>query len=479
MGDIIDFLLKIIWSDFLVALCIIGGLYFSIRTRFVQVRLLKTMVSLLLKGKSSDKGVSSFQAFSIAISGRIGTGNIAGVATAIAIGGPGAVFWMWLIAFIGAATAFVEATLGQIYKEVKDGEYRGGPAFYIKKGLGMNWYAILFAVITLISCAFFLPGVQSNSAAAAIKHAYEIDTLYTGIGIAILLGFIIFGGVKRIAKTAEIVVPFMAIGYILMATIIILMNVTQIPAMFQLILESAFGTHATFGGIIGSAIAMGVKRGLYSNEAGQGTAPHAAAAAEVKHPAQQGLVQAFSVYVDTIFVCTATALMILFSGLYNTEDGQGGYLFEMLPGVDSGPEFTQHAIDSFFPGLGSGFVAIALFFFVFTTLMAYYYMAETNLSFMFKEKINPIALFGLRMVLLLTIIFGAINTSARAWDLGDIGVGLMAWLNFIAILLLRKPAIKALRDFERQKKLKVKKYHFNPEELGIKNTEAWGKYKKD
>ena len=409
------------------------------------------MFLYLFRNKSSEKGVSSFQAFAIAISGRIGTGNIAGVATAIAIGGPGAIFWMWLIAFFGASTAYVEATLGQIYKEVKDGEYRGGPAFYIKKGLCSKKFDALFSIITIISCSFFLPGVQSNSAAAALNQAFEIDSLYSGIGIALLLGFIIFGGVKRIAKAAEIIVPFMAIGYILMAVLIIGMNISEVPSMFKLILESAFGIHSTFGGILGSAIAMGVKRGLYSNEAGQGTAPHAAAAAEVEHPAQQGLVQAFSIYVDTLFICTATALMILFSGLYNVSEGSDGFLYKNLTDVDSGPEFTQFAVDSFFPGFGFGFVAIALFFFVFTTLMAYYYMAETNLSFMFKDKINPIALFSLRIVLLLTIIFGAINTSARAWDLGDIGVGLMAWLNFIAILLLRKPAIIALRDFERQK----------------------------
>ena len=477
MERIIDFLLSIIWSDALVVLCIVGGLYFSIQTKFVQVRLFKSMFLYLFRSKSSEKGVSSFQAFAIAISGRIGTGNIAGVATAIAIGGPGAIFWMWLIAFFGASTAYVEATLGQIYKEVKDGEYQGGPAFYIKKGLGSKKFAALFSIITIISCSFFLPGVQSNSAAAALNQAFEINSLYSGIGIALLLGFIIFGGVKRIAKAAEIIVPFMAIGYILMAVLIIGMNISEVPSMFKLIFESAFGIHSTFGGILGSAIAMGVKRGLYSNEAGQGTAPHAAAAAEVDHPAQQGLVQAFSIYVDTLFICTATALIILFSGLYNVSDGSDGFLYKNLTDVDSGPEFTQFAVDSFFPGFGFGFVAIALFFFVFTTLMAYYYMAETNLSFMFKDKINPITLFGLRIVLLLTIIFGAINTSARAWDLGDIGVGLMAWLNFIAILLLRKPAIIALRDFERQKKLKVKKYHFNPEELGIKNTEAWDKDK--
>lgn len=468
----VDLLNSIIWSNALIVLCLLGGLFFSIRTRFVQIRLVKTMVKLLFVGKPSKKGVSSFQAFALAISGRIGTGNIAGVATAIAIGGPGAIFWMWVVAFLGASTAYVEATLGQIYKETRGGEYRGGPAYYIKKGLGINWYAALFAVITIISCAIFLPGVQSNSSSAAMKLAFNIDPLYTGIGTAFILGLIIFGGIKRIAKAAEIIVPVMAIGYILMAVVIIGMNIQLIPETFKLIFSSAFGIHSTFGGIIGSAIAMGVKRGLYSNEAGQGTAPHAASAAEVDHPAQQGLVQSFSIYVDTLFVCTATALMILFSGLYNVEDGAGGFLAHTLPGVETGPEFTQNAVNSFFPSIGTSFVAIALFFFVFTTLMAYYYMAETNLSFMFKDKIHPFALFGLRSLLLVTVVFGAINTSAGAWDLGDIGVGMMAWLNFIAILLLQKPAIKALRDFERQQKLK-QKIHFDPLELGIKNADAW------
>ena len=439
MENIIDLLNSIIWSNALIVLCIFGGLYFSIRTRFVQIRLVKTMAKELFAGQSSDKGVSSFQAFALAISG---------------------------------STAYVEATLGQIYKDVRGGEYRGGPAYYILKGLGIKWYATLFAIITIISCAFFLPGVQSNSSSVAMKLAFNIDPLYSGIATAVLLGIIIFGGVRRIAKAAEWIVPFMAVGYVLMAAIIIGMNIGEVPAVFKLIFNSAFGIDSTFGGIIGSAIAMGVKRGLYSNEAGQGTAPHAAAAAEVDHPAKQGLVQAFSIYIDTLFVCTATALMILFSGLYNVSDGAGGYLVNTLEGVDSGPEFTQYAIDHFIPGIGVGFVAIALFFFVFTTLMAYYYMAETNLNFMFKDKINPIALFILRIALLATIVFGSMNTSARAWDLGDIGVGMMAWLNFIAILLLQKPAIRALRDYEKQKKLKGK-VKFNPTELGIKNADAW------
>src|SRR5690606_9291620 len=239
------------------------------------------MARLLFGGGASAKGVSSFQAFSIALSGRIGTGNIAGVATAIAFGGPGAVFWMWTIAFLGSASAYIEATLGQIYKEVKDGQYRGGPAFYIEKGLGMKWYAIAFAVVTILSTGFFLPGVQSNSIALSMQNAFDIPVVYTGVALIVLIGLIIIGGIKRIGKVAEVVVPFMAGAYILMAVVIIILNFNQIPAIIGLIFRSAFDLEPAFGGVLGMAISWGVKRGIYSNEAGQGTAPHAAAAAEV------------------------------------------------------------------------------------------------------------------------------------------------------------------------------------------------------
>lgn len=478
MQEVINFINNIIWSNALIILCLLTGLYFSIRTRFLQIRLFKTMIQQIFLGKTSSKGLSSFQAFTIAISGRIGTGNIAGVATAIAMGGPGAIFWMWVIAFLGASSAYVEATLGQIYKEVRGGQYRGGPAYYIEKGLGMRWYGIVFAIATLISTSFLLPGIQSNSIASGMQNAFNIPPLYTGIAIAGILGFIIFGGVKRIGKTAEIIVPFMAGGYILMAVFIIAINIQEVPAVFALIFESAFGIDSTFGGIVGSAIAWGVKRGIYSNEAGQGTAPHAAAAAEVDHPAQQGLAQAFSVYVDTMFVCTATALMILFSGMYNTEDGKGGFLIEKLPGVEAGTEFTQYAVNVFVPGLGNGFVAIALFFFAFTTIMAYYYIAETNLNYMYPNIINPIVLFCLRAVLLFMVIQGAVKSADLVWDIGDIGVGLMAWLNIIAILLLRKPALRALKDFEEQKN-SGRPLVFNPKKLNIKNAKAWDENNKE
>ncbi len=466
----------VVWSNALVVLCIGVGVYFSFATGFLQVRYLKDMVKLLFGGGSSTKGVSSFQAFAMALSGRIGTGNIAGVATAIAMGGPGAVFWMWLIAFLGSASAYVEATLGQIYKEVKDGQYRGGPAFYIEKGLGVKWYAVVFAIATILSTALFLPGVQSNSIALSVQNAFNVPVEYTGIALVILLGLIIIGGVKRIAKVAEVVVPFMAGAYILMALIVIALNYRDIPAVFGLIFRAAFDFEPAFGGMLGMAISWGVKRGIYSNEAGQGTAPHAAAAAEVSHPAKQGLVQAFSVYVDTLFVCTATALMILFTGKYNVQNPEGGYAVENIPGAQIGSEYTQHAVAYHFPSIGAGFVALALFFFVFTTIMAYYYMAETNLSYLDKRGKQRWAVWLLRALILFATYYGTVKTAELAWTMGDIGVGLMAWLNLIAIILLRKPALKALKDYRRQR-AEGKDPVFHADEWDIEHAEEWSKRK--
>lgn len=472
MEQIVNALNNIIWSNALIVLCLSAGIYFSFSTKFLQVRYVKEMVRLLFDGKSSDKGVSSFQAFAIAISGRVGTGNIAGVATAIAMGGPGAIFWMWAIAFLGAASAFVEATLGQIYKEVKDGQYRGGPAYYIEKGLGVKWYAVVFAVATIMSTALLLPGVQSNSIALGVKNAFNIPVEYTGAMVCLLLGLIIFGGVKRIGKVAEIVVPFMAGGYILMAIIVIGYNYHKIPETFGLIFKSAFALEPTFAGIFGMAVAWGVKRGIYSNEAGQGTAPHPAAAAEISHPAKQGLVQAFSVYIDTLFVCTATALMILFTGKYNVLNPTGGFIVENVPGMAVGSEFTQNAVNTIFPSLGAGFVSIALFFFAFTTIMAYYYIAETNFSYLLDKGGKKWMIQALRIMIILATFYGSVKSAALAWTIGDIGVGLMAWLNVIAILLLRKTAFVTLKDYEKQRK-EGKDPVFVAKDLGIKNTSAW------
>lgn len=492
MEQLISTISSYVWSDFFIYFCLSIGFYFSFRTGFLQIRYLKDMVNLLFKKKKSDEGISSFQAFALAISGRVGTGNIVGVATAIFMGGPGAVFWMWVIAFLGSASAFVEAALAQVYKQKEGDEFRGGPAYYIEKGLGVKWYAVLFAIITIVSTGFLLPGVQSNAINSTITNAFdytnsvvamgnmEMTVSWVGILVVLLLTVIIIGGVKRLGQASEFIVPFMAGAYILMALVIIGMNFTQIPAVFQLIFSSAFSMNATFGGIVGMALAWGVKRGIYSNEAGQGTAPHAAAAADVNHPAQQGLVQAFSVYVDTLFVCTATALMILFTGMYNVADGfdQSGHavslLKENIPGI-AAEGFTQAAVSHHFPGFGHKFVAVALFFFAFTTIMAYYYYAETNIAYIVKGGNKKIVIWILRIVFLFSTYFGTIKTAKLAWDLGDIGVGLMAWVNLIAIVLMSKTAMKVWKDYVAQRNRGIEDPSFDPKELGIKNADFWEK----
>jgi AGCS family alanine or glycine:cation symporter len=462
-----------VWSMPLIILCLGAGLWFSIRTRFVQFRQVPEMVRLLLAGTKSDAGVSSFQALAMSLSGRVGIGNIAGVATAIAFGGPGAVFWMWVMAFMGASTAFVESTLAQIYKEKDDqGRYRGGPAYYIEKAMGQKWYAWIFAMVTIVAAGFLMPGVQANGISSAAFNAWEVPTTVTAVVLVIGLGFIIFGGVTRIARFAELVVPFMALAYILMALVIMFLNMAQIPAMFMLIIDSAFGMHAGFGAMLGLAVEWGVKRGIYSNEAGQGTGPHHAAAAEVSHPAKQGYVQAFSVYVDTLLVCSATAFMILSTGMYNVVGRGGEMLAEALPGVEPGPGFAQFAVEAVMPGYGAGFVATALFFFAFTTIIAYYYMAETNIAYINRRIHRPWMIFALRILILAAVTFGCVRTAGMAWTLGDIGVGLMAWLNLIAILILQKPALLALRDYEAQKKQGLDPT-FDPLKLEIRNADFW------
>ena len=470
MENLVDQLNAIIWSPVLVYLCLGAGLFFSIATRFVQLRLFREMIRLLFAGKSSDEGISSFQALAVSLSGRVGTGNIAGVAAAIGFGGPGAVFWMWVVALLGASTAYVESALGQIYKEQDEGEYRGGPAYYIEKAMGQKWYAWIFAIMTIFACGVLLPGVQSN----AISSAAEVAL---GTGAMIQTDFGESGEtklVKRIANFTQVVVPFMALAYIIMACAIVALNLSELPGIISMIVSDAFSPMAG----VGAAIGWGVKRGIYSNEAGQGTGPHAASAAEVAHPAQQGLVQAFSVYIDTLFVCTATALMILITGAYNVHDGNTGFLIQNLPATieTNGPAFTQYALDSVLPGVGKPFVAVALFFFAFTTLLAYYYIAETNVAYIRRTLRIPGELTVLKIVLMASVFYGAIRTASLAWGLGDIAVGMMAWLNIIGLLILfflGRPAMAALKDYERQRKAGVEHYTFDPESLGIKNADFW------
>lgn len=473
METVIGELSGVVWSSALIYLCLGAGLYFSLRTRFLQVRYFRHMLSLISEGKSSAAGVSSFQALAMSLSGRVGTGNIAGVATAIAMGGPGAVFWMWLVALLGAATAYIEATLAQIYKE-KDaqGLYRGGPAYYIEKAMGQNWYAWLFAVTTIIAMGFCLPGIQANGIVDASENAWGIPPLVSSLIIASGIALIVFGGVKRIARFAQFVVPFMAIAYILIALLVMVVNIEQLPGVIKLIVRSAFGLEAGYGAIIGMAIQWGVQRGLYSNEAGQGSSPHAAAAAEVSHPAKQGLVQAFSVYVDTLLVCTATAFMILLTGLYNVEDPQGGYLYQGLAGIEAGPGYVQNAFDTILPGFGSSIVAISLFFFAFTTIVAYYYIAETNVMYVNRKNHRPWLVVVLKILVLTSVMYGGLQSAKVAWALGDLGVGIMAWLNIVAIIILQKPALIALKDYDLQRQQGIEP-EFKPDSLGITGADYW------
>ena len=473
MEAFVNYLNGIIWSSALIYLCLGTGLYFSLRTRFLQVRHFSHMLSIMREGKSSEAGVSSFQALTMSLSGRVGTGNIAGVATAIAIGGPGAVFWMWTVAFLGASTAYIEATLAQIYKELDDnGSYRGGPAYYIEKAMGQKWYAWTFAVATIIAMGFCLPGIQANSIVAAMNNAWEIPALLTASVLAIGLALIVIGGVKRIANFAQVVVPVMAAGYILIAFSVVFLNIDMVPTVTKLIINSAFGLDAGYGAIIGMAVAWGVKRGVYSNEAGQGSGPHPAAAAEVSHPAKQGLVQAFSVYVDTLLICSATAFMILLTGLYNVEGADGTYLYQGLPGVDVGPAYVQAAFDTVMPGFGSSVLAIALLFFAFTTIVAYYYIAETNVMFINRKVHRPWLANLLKVLVLTSVMYGGLKSADLAWALGDVGVGLMAWLNIVAIIILQRPALVALKDYEQQLDAGVDP-SFDPQALGIGKADFW------
>lgn len=489
MQDLVNTINDYIWSSALIYLCLGAGIFFTVATRFVQLRQFSEMWRLLMSGKSSKKGISSFQALAVSLSGRVGAGNIAGVAAAIGFGGPGAVFWMWVVAFFGAATAYIESASAQIYKEELDGKYYGGPAYYIEKAMGQKWYAWCFAIATILATGVLLPTVQSNTIGTAIEQVFSnagsIDTaigvvsyakLYTATGIVLLLGFIIFGGIKRIANFTQIVVPFMALAYILISLIIIGLNITALPGAFMMIIGDAFTPMAGFG----AAIGWGVKRGVYSNEAGQGTGPHAAAAAEVEHPAQQGLVQAFSVYIDTLFVCSATAFMIIITGTYNVHGAGDAFIIQNVA-IDvaaNGPEFTQLAVESVFTGVGKPFVALALFFFAFTTILAYYFIAENNIYYIKRTFNIPGAVFILKAVIMTATFYGTIKAANIAWGLGDIGVGLMAWLNIIGILIIffmSKPALKALKDYEEQQKANVETYTFDPQKLGIKNATFWEK----
>ena len=479
MEQIIQTISGYVWSPPLVAICLLAGLYFSIGTRFVQVRRLREMAKLLFSTDHSQKtGITSFQAFSMALSGRVGTGNIVGVATAIGYGGPGAIVWMWIIAFLGAGSAFSEATLSQMYKEEHKGQFRGGPAYYIEKGLKSKWLAVVFAVCAVLAAGFFMPPVQSNGIAMSFANTFHINPAIVGGAVAILIGLVVMGGVNRIANVAQIVAPFMAVLYVLLAIIVLICNAKVVPSVFMDMIRSAFGMNQALGGILGATIAWGVKRGIYSNEAGQGTGAIVAGAAKVSHPVKQGLVQAFSVYIDTLLVCTATAVMILACKTYNVFDASGNILIA-AKGVKLGApdvSYTTAALATLLGKHAGGvIVSIALFFFAFTTIMAYYYYAETNLVYLFgKGKLEHVLIWVLRFGVVGMVFYGSLHEAKAMWDLGDIGVGAMAWVNIIAILLLSPKAFKALKSYERQKK-EGKDPVFDPKEIGVKGADFWEK----
>ena len=514
-----------VWSPALVGLCLMAGLYFSFRTRFVQVRRFGEMFRLLFGSAGKDKkktvegnvapirsrraGISSFQAFAMALSGRVGTGNIVGVATAIGFGGPGAIVWMWIIAFFGAGSAFVEATLAQIYKEDHNGQFRGGPAYYIEKGLRSPFFGGLFAVLAALAAGFLLPPIHSNSISVSLGHTFGVPAWVIGIAVSVLIALVIIGGVKRIANVAQVVAPVMAVVYILLALAVLVVNWQVVPDVFMQMLRGAVGVNEVGGALIGSTIAWGVRRGIYSNEAGQGTGAIVAAAAKVSHPVKQGLVQAFSVYIDTLLVCTATAMMILACKTYNIIDTvqqtTGGAVVTYLqqnplaPEGEPGVFYTTNALGTVVgPRTGNMVVSIALFFFAFTTIMAYYYYAETNLVYLFNrwrrrqyrkhpeqldeleradvrfgdDRSEKVVIWVLRALTISAVLGGSLLGSGMVWTLGDIGVGAMAWINVVAILLLSPKALRSLKDYERQKR-EGKEPQFDPESLGIKEAGFW------
>lgn len=461
-----------VWSMVLVVLCLGVGLYLSLRLKFPQIRLVKEMVKLLTSKEESESGITPFQAFATTVGARVGMGNIAGVASAIFYGGPGSVFWMWMIAVIGAASAFVESALAQAYKvKSPDGEFTGGPAYYIEKGLKCKPYAVVFAVVAFLGPGFLMPGVQINSLVTVFEEAFSVNKILVGAICCIVLGIVVYGSIKRIAHIAEMLAPAMCAVYILAALIIVGLNITKLPGIFLMIIQSAFGVHAVLGGILGSAVSWGVKRGIYSNEAGMGCGAIVSAAAECSHPVKQGLIQSFSIYVDTLFIGTSTALIVLLTGTFDVIDGAGNFLMSQTGGIENGIKWTQHALMSTFGSWSGKALAIIIVLFVFTSMTGYCYQAESNIRYLTGNSKKAIAI--ARAVFLVASFLGAIVNADAVWAMGDIGYGLMAWANIIAIALLAPKAVALLKDYEKQKK-EGKDPTFDPAEFGIEEeTGAW------
>lgn len=451
--DLVNAINAPLW-DLLVIVLIIVGLFFSFTTRFVQIRLFITSIKEIIAPSNGDKdqGISAFHAFVTGLASRVGTGNIAGVAIAISLGGPGAIFWMWLTAFIGMSSAFAESSLAQLFK-IKDKEnnlFYGGPAYYITQGLKQRWLAILFALSLILAFGFVFNAVQANTIVAASSHAWGFEAInisdnfsisWVGLVIVILTALSIFGGVKRVAKIAASIVPVMAILYLALTLIIMAMNIELVGHVFKLIFSKAFDFNSAaggiFGGLISSTMMQGIKRGLFSNEAGMGSAPNAAAASNVRHPINQGLIQMLGVFVDTFIVCSCTAVIVIISQSYLSTD---------LTGI----QLTQNAIESGFGKIGGDLLAIILFLFAFSSIIGNYVYAESNVRFIYN---CPKLIFIFRLLVLCMVYFGAVNSVPLVWDMADLSMGLMAMINLIAIVLLSPYVFMLLKDYQAQRKV--------------------------
>ncbi len=453
----------------LLILLVITGIYFTIRTKGVQIRYIGDMFKQITEKKhvEGERSISSFQALMVSTASRVGTGNIAGVATAIATGGPGAVFWMWLMAIIGAASAFVESTLAQVWKvRGTDGEFRGGPAYYIHQALGSRKLGVLFSVLLILCFAFGFNGLQAFNACSALEYYipdYQTNgvAVACGIALALLTAGVIFGGSKRISVITSVIVPVMALAYIAIALWTTISNITWLPAVFGLMFQSAFDFQSIAGGFAGSVVMLGIKRGLYSNEAGMGSAPNAAATASVSHPAKQGLVQSLSVYIDTILICTCSAMMVL---VFYVQDPEAAMALNGMP-------LVQMAVNNAVGPIGIHFITFAIFAFAYSSLIGNYFYAESN--FRFIKNDSKTALIVFRLACLVVIFYGAVNSFDLAWNLADIFMGFMALMNLIAILILGKWAIAVLNDYSEQKKAGKDPVFVAESIPGLPATECW------
>ena len=460
MNELITAVNDVIWSYVLIVALVGCGLWFTWRTKFVQFRMVGEMLRLLtesavdsvgdqVKGKEK-RHISSFQAFAVSVATRVGTGNLAGVATAIVIGGPGAVFWMWLIALIGSATAFVESTLAQLYKQKHKDSFIGGPAYYIQKGLKCRWMAVLFAILITLQFGLSNNSIQANTICGAMQEAFGWSPIWVGVALATMALFIVFGGIQRIAKVSSVIVPLMAVGYIILALVIIIMNIHLIPHVFKVIILDAFGFSQIAGGSIGAAMMNGIKRGLFSNEAGEGSAPNAAATASTTHPVKQGLIQALGVFTDTLMVCSCTAFIILISGLYQVPELNGIAL-------------TQSALQSEIGSIGPMFIAVAIFLFAFSSIIGNYYYGEANIRFITQNNkvmtAYRIASAGLM------VMFGALASFELVWNIVDLFMAFLTACNLVAILLLGRYAFRLLDDYRNQKRQGIKEPVFHRSQL--------------